>query len=66
MPKHTGTLTVGMLIDVLSRYGRDLPIVITMNGEYEMNITENDVLGANGNLFIGDVDVFGEITPDPM
>jgi hypothetical protein len=57
MTKHTGNLTVGMLMDVLSRYGRDLPIVITMNGEYEMNITEDDVLGVDGNLVIGDVDV---------
>jgi hypothetical protein len=54
-------LTVGMLIDLLSRQNCDLPVVITMNGEYENYITEADVnvfLQKDGSkeLYIGDVE----------
>jgi len=57
-------LTVGQLIEVLSRYGPDLPVVITMNQEYESYISESDVkvflrkgqTEGEGELYIGDVE----------
>lgn len=53
-------LTVGMLIDLLSRQDRDLPVVITMNQEYENYITADDLKvfrqkDGREELYIGDV-----------
>jgi hypothetical protein len=53
-------LTVGMLIELLSRQDRDLPVVITMNQEYESYLTAEDMKvytdkDGRDELYIGDV-----------
>jgi hypothetical protein len=53
-------LTVGMLIELLSRQDRDLPVVITMNQEYESYLTAEDMKvytdkDGREELYIGDV-----------
>jgi hypothetical protein len=58
------SLTVGQLITILSRHDQSLPVVITMNQEYESWITEHDIkvleygLDASKvrSLYIGDVE----------
>jgi hypothetical protein len=53
-------LTVGMLIELLSRQDRDLPVLIARNVEYESYITAEDMKVytdkyGHKELHIGDV-----------